>query len=235
MKAGRILILYDNRTTRDTIIPGWGFSALIELSGRRILFDTGADNLVLEHNARILKVNLALTDALALSHEHCDHMGALYFALREGLEVYYPASFSSSFTERIGQAKAHGHPVSQAVEIIAGIHSTGELGTTVREQALVVEGKDGPILVTGCAHPGIVEVAQVATTVAGDPLQLILGGFHLLYTKDNEVQAIASDLKQIGVRRIAPCHCTGERAMELLKGAFGKAYLKVKAGSELKF
>ncbi len=54
MAKDRVLIVYDNRTLGEELTPGWGFSALIELGGRRILFDTGADKIVLEHNAEVL-------------------------------------------------------------------------------------------------------------------------------------------------------------------------------------
>jgi metal-dependent hydrolase (beta-lactamase superfamily II) len=98
---------------------------LIELGGRRILFDTGADKIVLEHDAEVLGVNLAATDALFLSHEHCDHIGAISSTLHKKLEVFYPASFSSLFKGEIGEkiekAAWHAHPVFQPVEILPGI------------------------------------------------------------------------------------------------------------------
>lgn len=238
MSRNRVLILYDNRTRRDVLIPGGGFSALIELDGKRILFDAGADFLVLKHNAQVLGVNLEAIDLLFLSHDHCDHIGGVPAVRRKGLEVYYPASFSSSFGEMMESAKARAHPVSRAAEIIPGIHSTGELegivlGTSVREQALVIAGGDGPVLITGCAHPGIVDVARLGTEIVGESLHLVLGGFHLIRTESETVREVASDLKGIGVRQIAPCHCTGERAMEILQAEFGNTYTGIELGGEI--
>jgi len=235
MTKDRILILYDNRTDKSDLQPGWGFSALIELKGHRVLFDTGADKLVLERNADALGIDLASTDALVLSHEHCDHIGAITSALHKNLEVFYPASFNTLFQGEVsGEEGWHAHPVSQPVEILPRFHSTGELGEKVVEQSLIVKGDEGPVLITGCAHPGIVEIARVATDIVGEPLRLVLGGFHLYGKVKAEVEKIAADLKRIGVKQIAPCHCTGERAMELLERTFGKRYLVVKVGSEVR-
>lgn len=232
---GWILVIYDNRTTREDLTPGCGFSAFIELGGHRVLFDTGADKLVLEHNAEALGIDLASTDALVLSHEHCDHIGAITSALHRNLEVFYPASFSTLFQGEISEEKGwRAHPVSQPVEITPRFRSTGELGKKIVEQSLIVEGEEGPVLITGCAHPGIVEIARSATKIVGKPLRLVLGGFHLYGKKAAEVEEIAADLKRIGVKQIAPCHCTGERAMELLERTFGKRYLAIKVGSEVK-
>jgi len=127
----RILILYDNRSHRETLRPGWGFSALIERGGKVVLFDVGADVLVLERNAKALDVDLKATDALVLSHEHCDHIGAISAALHRSQDVFYPASFSSQFEKEIwDEGKSPlwtPRPVTDPVEIAPGIHSTGEL------------------------------------------------------------------------------------------------------------
>ena len=235
MAKDHILILYDNRTDKSDLQPGWGFSALIELKGRRVLFDTGADNLVLEHNAEALGADLASPDALVLSHEHCDHIGAITSALHKNLEVFYPTSFSTLFQGEVsGEEGWHAHPVSQPVEILPRFRSTGELGKKIVEQSLIVKGDEGPVLITGCAHPGIVEIARVATEIVGKPLQLVLGGFHLYKKNEAAVGEIAAALKELGVKRVAPCHCTGLKAMKVLKESFGTAYLVIKVGSEVK-
>jgi len=87
---GEITIIYDNRTARDGLYPGWGFSALVELDGTRLLFDTGGDKIVLEHNADALGIDLKGTDYLFLSHEHCDHIGAISSALHKGFRTRSP-------------------------------------------------------------------------------------------------------------------------------------------------
>ncbi len=230
---GEIAIIYDNRTARDDLYPGWGFSALIELGGRRILFDTGADRIVLEHNAAALGIDLKRTDGLFLSHEHCDHIGAISSALHKGLTVVHPASFSRGFRKRIEDAKLAAVPVTASIEFLPGLRSTGELGTEIVEQSLLIEGTDGPILITGCAHPGIVRIARVATALAGRPLSLVVGGFHLGAKKEAEVRGIAAALRGLGVARVGPCHCTGGRAIVILAEEFADQFVDVRAGTRI--
>ncbi len=236
---GRILILYDNKSTGNVLRPGWGFSAWIEHDGKRLLLDVGADVLVFEHNVKAFGINLKATDALVLSHEHCDHIGAISAALHRNLDVYYPASFSSQFKKQIGDERKKPlwmpHPVTKPLGIVPRVRSTGELKgrSEIVEQGLIVDGQDGPVLLTGCAHPGIVEMAKVAADIAGRCPRLILGGFHLLRKKATEVQAITAELKQLGVKRIGPCHCTGKRAVAIPGEAFGDTFIKIHVGTEI--
>jgi 7,8-dihydropterin-6-yl-methyl-4-(beta-D-ribofuranosyl)aminobenzene 5'-phosphate synthase len=232
---GRITILYDNRRVREDLTPGWGFSAFIEGFEKKILFDTGADRLVLEHNAGALGVDLASTDLLVLSHAHCDHIGALSSALHQGVTVYYPASFPLSFGERLEAAKASARPVKESQQILAGVHTTGELGERIKEQGLVLKGEHGPVLMVGCAHPGLVPMVEAAMESAGGPLWLVLGGFHLAEKDAREVQTIALQLLGMGVEQVAPCHCSGDRAVAILKDTFKEACLDIRAGSEVLF
>jgi len=237
MPNKKITIIYDNRSSREDLQPGWGFSALIEIGGHRVLFDTGADKLVLEHNAAVLGVDLATIDTLVLSHEHCDHIGAVTSVLHKNLDVFYPASFSVLFQgeveEKPEQAPWNAYAVSTPAEIVPEITSTGEMGKEIVEQALIIRGSAGPVLVTGCAHPGIVEIARLATQIAKRPLSLVIGGFHLYKSKDAEIKKIADALRQLGVQQIAPCHCTGEHAIKILREAFGPDGLEVMVGTQI--
>ncbi len=237
MAGDKILVLYDNRSERNDLQPGWGFSALIEIGGHRVLFDTGADKLVLEHNAAALGVDLSAIDTLVLSHEHCDHIGAISSVLHKDLDVFYPASFSVLFKgeveEKLERAPWHAHVVSTSEEIVPGITSTGEMGKEIVEQALIISTSAGPILITGCAHPGIVGIARVTTQIAKKPLSLVIGGFHLYKSKDDEIKNIVDAFRKLGVQQIGPCHCTGERAIVILREAFGPGGLEVMAGTQI--
>ena len=52
--------------------------------------------------------------------------------------------------------------VIDACKIANGIYSTGEMGTIIKEQPLIIRTGDGLITLTGCAHPGIVEIVSKA-------------------------------------------------------------------------
>jgi len=227
-----ISILYDNRAQAD-LRPGWGFSAWISVGDESVLFDTGADKLVFEQNARALGCNLSTLGALALSHEHCDHVGAMSSVVRKGLRLYVPASSRRRFAgHRKGGVQVIA--VRGPEQVCPGVKSTGQFGRKIREQALLVDGTEGPALVTGCAHPGIVAVANLATKLAGRPLALIVGGFHLYRNNEAEVRYVAEQLLHLGVERIAPCHCTGDAATAILRDAFGERFVEVSAGNQVR-
>jgi 7,8-dihydropterin-6-yl-methyl-4-(beta-D-ribofuranosyl)aminobenzene 5'-phosphate synthase len=88
------------------------------------------------------------------------------------------------------------------------------------EQALffVVKGK-GLVVLSGCAHRGIVNTVKQAQKVAGtDKLHAVLGGFHLIGAKPEVIENTVADVKAMKPDYIVPTHCTGFEAIV----AFGK-------------
>jgi 7,8-dihydropterin-6-yl-methyl-4-(beta-D-ribofuranosyl)aminobenzene 5'-phosphate synthase len=73
--------------TRD-----WGYAALLEINGKRILFDTGGDPAILAKNVRAKGVDLTKLDFAVLSHRHSDHMGGLSYLLSVNpkVKIYAP-------------------------------------------------------------------------------------------------------------------------------------------------
>jgi 7,8-dihydropterin-6-yl-methyl-4-(beta-D-ribofuranosyl)aminobenzene 5'-phosphate synthase len=232
---GVISIVYDNNSVGRGIKPSWGFAALIEHEGRQVLFDTGGDAGTLLGNASAMGVDLHSVPAVFLSHAHGDHTGGFSALLRPGLKVFIPRSFPAGFFSHVQKAGAIPVVVSDPLWCMEGFRSTGELGRGVLEQSLIVEAPAGLVLITGCAHPGIVNIADFATRLAGRPLSLVLGGFHLGGTTDREVIAIVKALKGLGVERVAPCHCTGRPATRILLQSFGDKGIAVAAGSVVSF
>jgi 7,8-dihydropterin-6-yl-methyl-4-(beta-D-ribofuranosyl)aminobenzene 5'-phosphate synthase len=90
--SGRVTILYDAFGDRAGLERDWGFSALVEYAGRRILFDTGNDGEIFARNVRALHVDLRRLDFAVISHRHGDHTGGLAYLLRVNpkLTVYAP-------------------------------------------------------------------------------------------------------------------------------------------------
>jgi len=89
----RLTILYDAFGKDDPALrKDWGYSALVEYGGKRILFDTGNDPDVLAQNARAKGVDLSNLDFVVMSHRHGDHMGGLAYVLRVNprVKIYAP-------------------------------------------------------------------------------------------------------------------------------------------------
>jgi len=85
--SNRITILYDAFGPPSKLIQDWGYSALIQYGGRRVLFDTGNDEKTFAHNARVLGVDLRKLDAVVISHRHGDHTSGLAHVLRQNRKV----------------------------------------------------------------------------------------------------------------------------------------------------
>lgn len=89
----RITNLYDAFGAPATeLVKDWGFAALVEYGGRRILFDTGNDADIFEHNVKALGIDLTRLDAVVISHRHGDHTSGLTYLLKVNprVAIYVP-------------------------------------------------------------------------------------------------------------------------------------------------
>jgi 7,8-dihydropterin-6-yl-methyl-4-(beta-D-ribofuranosyl)aminobenzene 5'-phosphate synthase len=91
-KKAQITILYDAFGKSSTMEKDWGFAALIEYGGKRILFDTGDNPDILAKNAKAKGADLSKLDFVVMSHRHGDHMGGLDYLLSVNpkVKVYAP-------------------------------------------------------------------------------------------------------------------------------------------------
>jgi 7,8-dihydropterin-6-yl-methyl-4-(beta-D-ribofuranosyl)aminobenzene 5'-phosphate synthase len=228
----RFTVLYDNYVHKEGTRADWGFSCLIEGAEKTILFDTGTKPEVLLHNAQALKVDLKKVELIVLSHEHGDHTGGLQAVLGEKPKatVYFPVSFSDEFVRMVREKGGEVRPVADPVEICRNVHLTGEMGERIKEMSLVLDTPEGLVVVTGCSHPGIVDILKRAKEIRNKPIRLVFGGFHLGNTPDAEVQKIIAAFKELEVERCGATHCTGDRPIALFKAAFGDRYVPVGTG-----
>jgi 7,8-dihydropterin-6-yl-methyl-4-(beta-D-ribofuranosyl)aminobenzene 5'-phosphate synthase len=95
----KVTILYDAFGESKTLTKDWGFSALVEHDGKRILFDTGNDAAKFEHNVKALGVDLTTLDFVVISHRHADHATGLRYVLsvNPNVPVYVPADGANGF------------------------------------------------------------------------------------------------------------------------------------------
>src|SRR3954447_18597283 len=89
---GQITILYDAFGTDPSMSKDWGFSALVEAAGKRILFDTGNDPDIFATNVKAKGIDLKTLDFVILSHRHSDHMAGLNYVLSVNptVKIYAP-------------------------------------------------------------------------------------------------------------------------------------------------
>lgn len=152
--------------------------------------------------------------------------------------VYLPISFPEEFKERVKKSGAVLISVDKPIQICGDVYSSGELGGIwLKEQSLIVNTKKGLIIVTGCAHPGIVNIVKTAREFLNKNIYLVMGGFHLRSYSENEVKNIMKELKELEVTKVGPSHCTGGRPIELFRESWGEDFFDLGCGAifELEF
>jgi len=78
----QITVLYDAFGKTSTMKKDWGFSALVEYGGKRILFDTGNNADIFAHNVEAKGIDLRQLDFAVVSHRHGDHTSGLNHLLK---------------------------------------------------------------------------------------------------------------------------------------------------------
>lgn len=112
------------------------------------------------------------------------------------------------------------------------------LDTFSHEQNLIISEGDKNILISGCAHRGIINIIEQAIQLAGTPMDAVIGGFHLSCPSistsepDETIEAIARALLAWPTRYFT-CHCTGLEAYEKLRILMGDQIRYIQAGAEL--
>lgn len=85
------------------------------------------------------------------------------------------------------------------------------------ELSLVFDEKDGIVIVTGCAHRGILNIANAAIRAfPGKPIKALVGGFHLIDASDKELAEIAKTIALLDPEAVFCAHCTGLRGFSAL-------------------
>jgi 7,8-dihydropterin-6-yl-methyl-4-(beta-D-ribofuranosyl)aminobenzene 5'-phosphate synthase len=175
-------------------------------------------------------------DAVVLSHPHFDHTGGLAALLAQNsdITVYGHTGFGDIFESALERKGASYVEVSSARTITASSGVTGPVGTGLTEQAFFVSTPEGLVVVTGCAHPGVVRMAQAAKEATGENIHLVLGGFHLGGASRNQLEQTAKELRELGVEKAAPCHCSGDACRRVFSKVFGDNYVANGTGRSIR-
>ena len=158
----RITILFDNTTLNPSCQAEWGFACLVESEQERVLFDAGADGDILLHNFEKLGIPPTGIDKIIISHMHGDHTGGLSSILEKNQNstVYF---VQSATDEQLGIYKKLPIKIKKVkdfTKISDNLYSLGEMQGKTNEQSIVIKTKHGIVIITGCAHPGIVEIVK---------------------------------------------------------------------------
>jgi len=262
----KITILSTMLVGDTTGIGEWGFAALVDVDGHRMLVDTGAHQDTVIRNARDLHVDLSDVQEVILTHNHWDHVSGL-LTLRRELMKDNPKALSivhvsdGIFASRPSETGERNQMIairkeyeatggrfivhSSGAELIPGVWLTGPVPRVYPEHnwsgpgkvltasglvednipedsSLVVDTPKGLVVITGCGHAGIVNIATFAEKHFADrPIYGIVGGLHLFAATDEVVDWTASKLRGFHVANLLAAHCTGIEATFRLRQDLG--------------
>jgi 7,8-dihydropterin-6-yl-methyl-4-(beta-D-ribofuranosyl)aminobenzene 5'-phosphate synthase len=245
----------------------WGYSALVEVDGHKILYDTGLSADLVLRNAKALKIDLSDVEDVVLSHNHYDHVGGL-MSLRRELSKINPRAMSrvhvgagifeprwsesgedhnglrlirAEYLATGGALVVHDKPT----ELFPGVWLTGPVPRANNEKnwtpglsldtpqgrrednvpedsALIFNTGRGMIILSGCAHAGIVNITEYARGIIGaKPIVAVIGGLHLFSASDQALAWTGAKLKTYGVLSLLAGHCTGIEATFRLRESIG--------------
>lgn len=243
-------ILYNNISVTDSIIADHGFSCLVESGGHSCLFDAGRISDIFMTNVSKLRVDCSRINNVVISHIHDDHMGGLSDILAKCNRptLYLPFSYPQMHGEPLGPEADDDFKdlldslntlvseiiqKKESVKIGDKFYTTGMIEDETYEHALFVPTSKGLIIITGCAHPGIVEIVKRANELMKQDVYFVMGGLHLIRTDSTQIETIAQELRKL-TKYIGPCHCAGEKVQGIFKNIFKEDYIDIQAGLKLK-
>jgi 7,8-dihydropterin-6-yl-methyl-4-(beta-D-ribofuranosyl)aminobenzene 5'-phosphate synthase len=232
----RIIVVYDNNPFEKKLTKDWGFSCFIKGLEKSILFDTGKNGHILLSNMEKLGINPEEINLVFLSHAHRDYTDGLDALLTKNpkIEVWLPEFFSSSFKETIKTEGATVVEVDNFQKICEGAFTTGVIPSWIKEQFLILDTYKGLILVTGCAHPRIVKIISTVKELLKKGVYMVFGGFHLSGFFEEEIEEITARFPALGVKKVGPCHCSGDKSRILFAKEYKNDFIKIGVGKEIK-
>lgn len=106
----------------------------------------------------------------------------------------------------------------------------------VDDQALWIDTPEGLVVCLGCSHAGVINTLDAIEEAAGTArFRAVIGGFHLVNADKSRLERTVEALRSKSIQTLVPCHCTGSRAVELIRDAFGRQVSDCRAGVTFRF
>jgi len=231
----KLKIIFDKERIDDRFESGWGIAYLLEDT----LFDTGEKFDYLLKNFQAFCISLDTIKNVVISHNHWNHRSGLWelLKLKKDLKIFGCSDFFEEFKDKL--SPANFIEITNFNQISKDIYSTGPFKTLykadpVLEQSLIAKTKKGISIISACSHMSIIELVNRAKFLfAGEKINFIIGGLHLIDTDNRLIEYMVKEVKNMGVLNVAAGHCSGYEATKLFKELYGKNFIEIKAGMVL--
>ncbi len=229
-----ITVLMDNSTFIDMYFHAEPAVSMYIVDGeKKILFDTGYTG-AFKDNAESMGIDISDVDTIVFSHGHNDHTGGTRYLFKEitddvtvvahplaknrkiynGIDVgmpvpynRYPRNFHAEETADVKQISDNIYFLGEIPRAIQPLRKLGN-DSLLDDTAIVYDGKNGLVLITGCSHSGICNIIEKTKKVTGKThFQAIIGGFHLL-GDEKLTNEVCKYFETVDVDVLYPSHCT---------------------------
>ena len=253
----KITVLTENTTCLDCLLPEHGLSLYIETETARILFDAGQSG-AFAHNAETLGIDLAAVDFAIVSHGHYDHGGGLgrFLEINPTAPVYLRRDAFGCHHNGDGKFIGLDERLKSSPRLIftddtltiapgitlyscndlprpfgtdsAGLTLDASPDTFLHEQYLLIEEAGKRILISGCSHKGILNIASWFRP------DVLIGGFHFM-----KMDPASPDLDRAAKILLShptvyyTGHCTGQAQFDRLKARMGSRLQSISTGSTI--
>lgn len=128
----------------------------------------------------------------------------------------------------------HMEQIGRKADLYVQIRGGWRPDAFTHEQSLVFDTERGLVIFNSCSHGGADNIIrETAETFPDKKIYAMLGGFHLFRSTDDEIRAFAKRVRDTGIEQIYTGHCTGQRALEILREELGDCVRQIYTGMEI--
>lgn len=162
-------------------------------------------------------------------------MGGLsgFLDKNSNVSVYLLESFPETIKQKVERQNSELIELNSYKKLGEEFASTGPLSGPPKEQSLFMNTKKGLVIITGCAHPGVTKIVEKVKEITRQEIYLVIGGFHLSNAPEKRIKNIISSLREMGVEKTAPCHCSGDRARDIFEKEHKKDFIENGVGKTI--
>ncbi len=156
--------------------------------------------------------------------EQLEAMGAVFHLHREPVQITENVTttgeiqmLTDSESVELPDEKGYGWWIKQGSEL--------KPDTVPDDQALIIKTGLGLVIVLGCAHKGIINTIYHAQKLTGiKQIYAVIGGSHLIDAGKERIQSTIKVLKDLDIKKIGLCHCTGLPASVIMAQELGERF-----------